>query len=235
MHIFSLAALQLQGKQLWHHISFSWLSTRSRFRPVVLASSANFAIKSLGVIIIIIIRKTGRICLYRPEFHLELSHAFSHSRIKLQGLYLNLFGEVFGLGRVYGDNSMILALAVNTSCANSHTLTRWHLTKTKVFWIMEKCEFASIFNTCGRSRCNGTGSMESTTNCWVNQNISFSWVTNNNRHLPTNQVSSHVMANEICCDPMKVPFSRGPYPFGEGTDRPRCTAKHETGLLEPED
>lgn len=36
--------------------------------------------------------------LYHQVFHLELSHAFSHSRTKLQGLYLTLFGEGFGLG-----------------------------------------------------------------------------------------------------------------------------------------
>lgn len=94
------------GKQLWHHISFSWSSTRPRFRPVALASSANFAIKALGIII----RETGRIGLYHQEFHAELSHASFHSKIKLQGLYLNLFGEEFGLGHVGGDNSMILAL-----------------------------------------------------------------------------------------------------------------------------
>ena len=36
---------------------------------------------------------------------------------------------------------------------------------------------------------------------------------------------------------MKIPCSRGPYPFWavQGRERPRSTAKHEIGLLELED
>lgn len=47
---------------------------------------------------------------YHQKFHLELSHASSHSRIKLLGLYLTLFDEESDLGYRDGDNLMILAL-----------------------------------------------------------------------------------------------------------------------------
>lgn len=91
---------------------------------------------------------------------------------------------------------------------------------------MKKCKFTSTFSTSCRSWCTGTGSTECTTEPLINQNISFSRVANNNRHLSGNQMPFPVVGNEICCDPMKI--SRGICPSGDvkGSEGPERTAKH---------
>lgn len=68
--------------------------------------------------------------------------------------------------------------------------------------------------------------LECTTNPLLNQNVSFSQVANNNRHLPSDQISSRIMGNEICCDTMKISCGTSASSAAQGREGPKSTAKH---------
>jgi hypothetical protein len=89
--------------------------------------------------------------LYHPVFRLELFRASFRPETKLQGLYLTLSGEGFGLGHRGEDNRVILAMYTNCQPRLNKTLAHWQPTETKVLRVVKKRKLTPIPSTSRRS------------------------------------------------------------------------------------